>query len=170
MGPARSLTILLVDDSVSDTRLLREALKESSLPIQLHVVADGAEALDRLHAVELGLANAPDLIVLDLNLPKKDGREVLAEIKASPYLKQIPVLVMTSSNADEDVAEVYSLNANCYITKPTDLHAYMSVVRAIENFWFLTATLPSSTSQAASLHRLSPMSQARELYRSLLRH
>jgi chemotaxis family two-component system response regulator Rcp1 len=170
MGSARSLTILLVDDSVSDTRLLKEALKESSLPIQVNVASDGAEALDYLHTVELGLATPPDLIVLDLNLPKKDGREVLVEIKGSPYLKQIPVLVMTSSNADEDVAEVYSLNANCYITKPTDLHAYMGVVRAIENFWFLTATLPSSANQATGLPRLSPISRTEEPYHSLLRH
>jgi two-component system, chemotaxis family, response regulator Rcp1 len=100
------------------------------------------EALEYLHGTERGVNRRPNLVLLDLNLPKKNGREVLAEIKASPKLKQIPVLVMTSSHSDEDVIQAYSLNANCYITKPGDLNQYLSVVRAIEAFWFFTATLP----------------------------
>ena len=91
----------------------------------------------------------PDLILLDLNLPRKNGREVLAEVKSSPTLRQIPVLVMTSSRSDEDVAEAYALNANCFITKPSDLDEYQSVVKAIEDFWFLTATLPDAVRPAA---------------------
>lgn len=140
----KSLRILLVEDSPSDVRLVREALKETAVPVQISVARDGVEAMDHLHQAEMGLVNCPDLILLDLNLPRKNGREVLSEIKASPRLKQIPVLVMTSSRADEDIAQAYSLNANCYITKPTDLQDYMNVVRAIEEFWFFTATLPDS--------------------------
>jgi CheY-like chemotaxis protein len=142
----RSLRILLVEDSPSDVRLIREALKETPLPVQITVARDGVEATDYLHQSETGLTTRPDLILLDLNLPRKNGREVLAEVKASPKLKQIPVLVMTSSRADEDVSQAYALNANCYITKPGDLREYVHVVRAIENFWFLTATLPDTFS------------------------
>jgi two-component system, chemotaxis family, response regulator Rcp1 len=105
---------------------------------------DGLEALDVLHQVDMGLASRPDLVLLDLNLPKKNGREVLAEIKSTRNLKQIPVLVMTSSRAEDDIREAYALNANCYIVKPDDLHEYVNVVRAIEDFWFFTAMLPES--------------------------
>ncbi|MBV9404569.1 MAG: response regulator [Acidobacteriaceae bacterium] len=140
----KSLRILLVEDSPSDVRLIREALKETPVPVQITVARDGIEAIEYLHQTELGLATRPDLILLDLNLPRKNGREVLAEVKSSPTLKQIPVLVMTSSRSDEDVAEAYSLNANCYIAKPGDLNEYVSVVRAIEEFWFMTATLPDT--------------------------
>ena len=140
----KSLRILLVEDSPSDVRLIREALKEASVPVLIIVARDGVEATDHLQQAEAGFAVRPDLILLDLNLPRKNGKEVLAEIKASPNLKQIPVLVMTSSRSDEDIAQAYSLNANCYITKPGDLHEYIHVVRAIEEFWFLTATLPDS--------------------------
>lgn len=140
----KSLRILLVEDSPSDVRLIREALKETPVPVQITVARDGVEATDYLHQAEQGLATRPDLMLLDLNLPRKNGREVLAEVKSSPNLKQIPVLVMTSSASDEDVSEAYSLNANCYITKPGDLNEYVHVVRAIEEFWFLTATLPDT--------------------------
>jgi len=140
----RSVEILLVEDSPSDVRLIREALKESTLPVRLTVARDGVEATDLLLKVQAGYETRPDLILLDLNLPRKNGREVLAEVKASPTLKQIPVLVMTSSTNDEDIAEVYSLNANCYIHKPADLQQYLNAVRAIEEFWFVTATLPES--------------------------
>lgn len=139
------LRILLVEDSPSDVRLIREALKETPVPVQITVAQDGVEAMDYLRSTETGSANRPDLVLLDLNLPRKNGREVLAEVKSSPGLKQIPVLVMTSSCADEDIAQAYALNANCYITKPGDLQEYISVVRAIEDFWFLTATLPEGT-------------------------
>ena len=148
----KSLEILLVEDSPADVRLIREALKETPLLVQLTVAQDGVEAMDLLHATERNEASRPDLILLDLNLPRKNGREVLAEIKSSPTLKQIPVLVMTSSRADEDVTAVYALNANCYITKPCELSEYVNVVRAIEDFWFVTATLPESTGISARLY------------------
>ena len=150
-GPAnlRSLNILLVEDSPSDVRLIREALKESPIPVQVMVARDGVEAMDCLRQGELGLAMRPDLILLDLNLPRKNGREVLAEVKGSPNLRQIPVLVMTSSRSDEDIEQAYALNANCYITKPSDLEDYVNVVRSIENFWFLTATLPDNFRRTA---------------------
>ena len=141
----RSLRILLVEDSPSDVRLIREALKDARVPVQIMVARDGVEATEHLKQSEQGQAIRPDLVLLDLNLPRKDGKEVLAEVKTSPSLKQIPVLVMTSSRSDEDIAQAYSLNANCYITKPGDLQEYVHVVRAIEDFWFLTATLPDSS-------------------------
>lgn len=140
----KSLRILLVEDSPSDVRLIREALRETSVPVQITVARDGIEAMDYLHEAEAGVGNVPDLVLLDLNLPRKNGREVLSEVKGSPTLKQIPVLVMTSSRADEDISQAYALNANCYITKPADLRDYVNVVRAIEDFWFITATLPDS--------------------------
>lgn len=134
----------MVEDSSSDVRLIKEALKDDGISVQMMVARDGVEAMDILHQSVRGLVPRPDLLVLDLNLPRKNGREVLAEVKASPALKQIPVLVMTSSQADEDVAQCYALNANCYITKPTDLSEFRSVIRAIEEFWFFTVTLPST--------------------------
>jgi two-component system, chemotaxis family, response regulator Rcp1 len=140
----KSLRILLVEDSPSDVRLIREALNQTPLQIQITLARDGVEAMDYLRQSEAGLVNRPDMILLDLNLPRKNGREVLAEVKASPRLKQIPVLVMTSSKADEDITQAYSLNANCYITKPQNLQEYIDVVRSIEDFWFGTATLPDA--------------------------
>ncbi len=138
----KSLKILLVEDTPSDVRLIREALKDTPVPVDMMVAYDGVEAMEILHTADATGVNRPDLVLLDLNLPRMNGREVLAEVKSSPTLKQIPVLVMTSSQADEDIAQAYALNANCYITKPGDLSEYISVVRAIEDFWFLTATLP----------------------------
>ena len=140
----KRLEILLVEDCPSDVRLIREALKQTCADVGITVARDGIEALEYLRGSERGLNRRPNLILLDLNLPRKNGREVLAEIKSSPMLKQIPVLVMTGSHADEDVAQAYALNANCYITKPGDLNEYLSVVRAIEDFWFFTATLPDA--------------------------
>ena len=144
MAVMKSLRILLVEDSPSDVRLIREALKEAAVPVQITVARDGVEATDLLQQVASGLANRPDLVLLDLNLPRKNGREVLAEVKGSAKLKQIPVLIMTSSKSDEDIAQAYELNANCYITKPADLAEYINVVRAIEEFWFFTVTLPDA--------------------------
>ncbi len=138
------LRILLVEDNPSDVRLVREALKETELSVQIIVARDGVEAMDYLYQASSSGVGRPEMVLLDLNLPRKNGREVLAEIKSSPALKQIPVLIMTSSRADEDISQAYNLNANCYITKPTDLREYLEVVRAIENFWFLTATLPDA--------------------------
>jgi CheY-like chemotaxis protein len=146
----RSVRILLVEDSPSDVRLIREALKDAPVPIQLTIARDGIEATEYLQQSESGVVSRPDLILLDLNLPRKNGREVLAEVKSSPTLKQIPILVMTSSRSDEDISQVYALNANCFITKPGDLDEYQSVVKSIENFWFLTASLPDSLVSSAA--------------------
>jgi two-component system, chemotaxis family, response regulator Rcp1 len=139
-----SLRILLVEDSPSDVRLIKEVLKQAPLEVQVALARDGVEAMDYLRQSEVGLVNRPDIILLDLNLPRKNGREVLAEVKTAPNLKQIPVLVMTTSKAEDDIAQAYNLNANCYIAKPADLQEYVEVVRAIENFWLRTATLPDA--------------------------
>lgn len=147
----KSLRLLVVEDSPSDIRLIKEALKETGAPVQMAVAQDGVEAMEYLHNSELGLVSRPDLILLDLNLPRMNGREVLAQVKGSATLRQIPVLVMTSSRADEDISQCYSLNANCYITKPSDLVEYLNVVRTIEEFWFFTATLPDSFRKPAAL-------------------
>ena len=144
MNELKSIRILLVEDSPSDVRLIQEALKNTPITVQITVARDGVEATDYLNRAAAGLAVMPDLILLDLNLPRKHGWEVLAEVKADPATKHVPVLVMTSSKADEDVMQAYSLNANCYIPKPTDLTDYVNVVTAIEDFWFITASLPET--------------------------
>lgn len=137
------IKILLVEDNPGDVRLTLEALKDASLPSEVDVVTDGEEALSYLrqegdHAgIEL-----PDLILLDLNLPRKDGREVLEEIKDDPSLKKIPVVVLTTSEAESDIVKVYELHANCYITKPVDLDRFMNVIKTIEEFWFGIVNLP----------------------------
>ena len=120
--------------------------------------------MEYLHSSEHDPVSRPDLVLLDLNLPRKNGREVLAELKSAPGLKQIPVLVMTSSRADEDVSQAYALNANCYITKPANLNEYIEVVRAIETFWFMTATLPGGRSAAPDA--LSYSGRSRRLLKS----
>jgi two-component system, chemotaxis family, response regulator Rcp1 len=136
--------VLLVEDNPGDVRLTKEALKEGKLLNQLTVVGDGVEALSFLRK-EGKYADAlqPELILLDLNLPKKDGREVLAEIKADPSLRRIPVVVLTTSSAEEDILKIYDLHANCYITKPVDLEQFMGVVKSIEDFWVSVVKLPS---------------------------
>ena len=137
----RTIEVLLVEDNAGSARLTTEALLEGSFNIHVTLARDGVDAMERLsHSKANDNQGMPDLILLDLNLPRKNGREVLAEIKSSPDLRQIPVLVMTSSRADEDVARAYSLNANCYIVKPHELSEYVRVIRAIEDFWFFTAT------------------------------
>jgi two-component system, chemotaxis family, response regulator Rcp1 len=139
-----SIQVLLVEDNPGDVRLTKEALKEGKLLNQLTVVGDGVEALSFLRR-EGKYADAlqPELILLDLNLPKKDGREVLAEIKADPNLRRIPVVVLTTSSAEEDILRIYDLHANCYITKPVDLEQFMGVVKSIEDFWVSVVKLPS---------------------------
>ena len=141
--------ILLVEDNPGDVRLTREALKEGKILNHVSVVGDGVEALAFLRR-EDKYANAvrPDLILLDLNLPKKDGREVLAEIKADVGLKKIPVVILTASAAEQDVLKTYDLHANCYITKPVDLEQFIKIVRLIEDFWFTIARLPSGARPA----------------------
>jgi chemotaxis family two-component system response regulator Rcp1 len=144
----KPVELLLVEDNPGDVRLTQEALKESSMNVHLNVAKDGVEALDFLyHKDPFRNAPQPDLILLDLNLPRKSGREVLSEIKADPKLKRIPVLVMTTSRAEQDIQRAYQLNANCYITKPMDLDDFLRTVRAIEEFWLNTATLPSAFKQ-----------------------
>ena len=136
----RPVEVLLVEDSPGDVRLTREALREGKLRNNLHVARNGVEALDFLS--RSGEAR-PDLILLDLSLPKKDGREVLAAVKADPELRRIPVVILTSSGAEEDIARTYDLHANCYIRKPVDLEQFISVVKNVERFWLTVVTLPS---------------------------
>jgi two-component system, chemotaxis family, response regulator Rcp1 len=139
------IQVLLVEDNPGDVRLTKEALKEGKLLNQLTVVGDGVEALSFLRKEGIyAEAPQPELILLDLNLPKKDGREVLAEIKADPHLRRIPVVVLTTSSSEEDILKIYDLHANCYITKPVDLEQFMGVVKSIEDFWVSVVKLPSS--------------------------
>ena len=141
--PASPVEILLVEDNPGDVRLTQEALKEGKVYSNLHWAKDGVEALEFLKR-EGKHANAPrpDIILLDLNLPKKDGREVLAVIKRDAELKQIPVVVLTTSKAEEDVLKSYELHANCYVTKPVDLEKFIQVVQSIDRFWLTVVTLP----------------------------
>ena len=135
--------ILLVEDNPGDERLTREALKEGKVYNNLHWVKDGVEAMEFLYRRgKYKDAPRPDIILLDLNLPKKDGREVLQEIKADDALKRIPVVVLTTSKAEEDVLKTYDLHANCYVTKPVDLEKFIVVVRSIDVFWLTVVTLP----------------------------
>ncbi|MBI3604092.1 MAG: response regulator [Nitrospirae bacterium] len=137
------IDILLVEDNPGDVRLTKEALSASKLSNQLHVVPDGVEALAYLHQQgPYAQQPRPDLILLDLNLPKKDGREVLADIKADPLLKRIPVVVLTTSQAEQDILKTYELHANCYVTKPVDLDQFVEVVRSIKDFWLTIVKLP----------------------------
>lgn len=140
----RPIEILMVEDNPGDVRLAQEALRESKLTNRIHAVSDGLAALAFLRR-QGSYADVvqPDLILLDLNLPKKNGREVLAEIKEDPELKRIPVVILTSSRAEEDVLRSYNLHANCYISKPVDLARFMEVVKSVENFWASIVTLPT---------------------------
>jgi chemotaxis family two-component system response regulator Rcp1 len=140
---ATPIEILLVEDNPGDVRLTQEVLRDGKVRNTLRVAGDGEEALAMLRR-EGAFANSPrpDVILLDLNLPKKDGRTVLAEIKADPSLHRIPVVVLTTSKAEEDVLKSYDLNANCYITKPVDLDQFIKVVRMIEDFWLSIVVLP----------------------------
>jgi chemotaxis family two-component system response regulator Rcp1 len=141
--PTEAIDILLVEDSPGDVMLTQEAFQVATVPNKLHITRDGAEAMAFLRREGVyAEAPRPDLILLDLNLPKKDGRTTLAEIKADVSLKTIPVLIFTSSAADADILSSYQLRANCYITKPVDLDGFAKVVRSVENFWFSLAQLP----------------------------
>ena len=140
---ATPIEVLLVEDSPGDVRLTREAFKDAKVHINLHVASDGAEAMDFLnHNGKHCNAPRPDLILLDLNLPKKDGREVLEEIKESATLKSIPVVILTTSASDTDILRSYRLHANCYITKPVGLEGFLTVVKSIDNFWLSVVKLP----------------------------
>jgi two-component system, chemotaxis family, response regulator Rcp1 len=141
------IEVLLVEDSVGDVRLTREAFKDARVHINLHVAVDGDDAMTFLKR-ERQYADAPrpDLILLDLNLPKKDGREVLKEIKESPTLAIIPVVILTTSASEEDILRTYQLHANCYITKPVDLEGFLKVVKSIDTFWLSVVKLPPDPS------------------------
>jgi CheY-like chemotaxis protein len=141
----RPIEILLVEDNPGDVRLTIEALKDGKVSNRLHVVKDGVEALVFLRQEgPYAAAPRPDVILLDLNLPKKDGRQVLEEIKADEHLRRIPVVVLTTSSSEQDILRTYDLHANCYITKPVDLEQFIDVVRGIEDFWLTVVKLPNS--------------------------
>jgi chemotaxis family two-component system response regulator Rcp1 len=140
---SRPIEILLVEDSPGDVRLTKEALREGKVLNTLHVAEDGVQAMEFLRRKgKQAQAPRPDVILLDLNLPRKDGREVLAEIKSDDDLKRIPVVILTISQAEEDILKTYNLGANCYINKPADLEQFTKVVKSIDNFWFTIVTLP----------------------------
>lgn len=148
---SRAIEVLLVEDNPGDANLIRIAFADASsqtcrdraIDVHLNVVADGVEAMDFLHRQgEYQQAMPPDLILLDWNLPRKDGREVLAEIAADNRFQRIPVVVLTTSQAEEDILKAYNLHANCYITKPVDFNHFIQIVRSIEDFWFNVVQLP----------------------------
>jgi two-component system, chemotaxis family, response regulator Rcp1 len=142
---ARPIEILLVEDSPSDAALTIEALKAGKVSNRLSQVSDGVEALNFLRRTgDYAKAPKPDLILLDLNLPRKDGREVLDEIKRDESLKTIPVIVLTTSHSDRDILRSYELHANCYITKPVEFSKFIDIVRSIEQFWLSVVTLPNA--------------------------
>ncbi len=140
---AKTIEVLLVEDNPGDVRLTFEAMKEGKVVNHINVARDGVEAMAYLHR-DGAYRNAarPDLILLDLNLPRKSGREVLAEVKADESLRQIPVVILTTSQAEEDILRTYNLHANCYVTKPVDLEQFIQVVRSINDFWFSVVKLP----------------------------
>lgn len=141
-----SINILLVEDNPADAELTRVAMDEVKMINSLHIVSDGIDALDFLYRRgAFGDAPRPDLILLDLNLPRKDGREVLAEIKEDENLKTIPIVILTSSSAEEDILRTYKLHANAFISKPVDLDQFIRVVRTIEEFWIAIVKLPPKT-------------------------
>lgn len=139
----RARDILLVEDNPGDVRLMKEALKEGKTTVNLHHVGDGVEALSYLKQKgSYARAPRPDLVLLDLNLPKKDGREVLGVLKHDPALLRIPVVVLTTSNSDQDIQKSYDLHANCYITKPVDFDEFIDVMKSISHFWLQIASIP----------------------------
>ena len=147
----RPIEILLVEDSPSDTELTIEALRDFKVRNHVSVVEDGVQAMQFLRRQDpYAQAPRPDLIMLDLNLPRKDGREVLAAIKTDDNLKSIPIVVLTTSRADQDILRAYQLNANCYINKPVDFNQFLEVIRSIESFWLYVVTLPPSPRADAS--------------------
>jgi CheY-like chemotaxis protein len=141
----RPAEVLLVEDSPGDVRLTREALKEGKVRNNLSVVSDGVEAMEFLRREgKYKDAPRPDIVLLDLNMPRKDGREVLAEMKSDEQLKRIPVVVLTTSEAEQDILRTYDLHANCYLTKPVDLEQFISIVKSVEDFWLTIVQLPKS--------------------------
>ena len=144
MATGRSVEILLVEDNPADVLLMKEALQEGKMSNNLHIAGNGDEAMDFLRKRgKFENAVRPDLIMLDLNLPKKDGMEVLAEVKNDPDLKKIPIVIITTSRSEEDIDKTYSLHANAYVTKPVSVRQFFDVVQEIEDFWFTIVKLPS---------------------------
>lgn len=144
MRKSRPVNILLIEDNPGDVRLAQEAFKEGKINVQLNVVMDGLEAINYLRKIgNYENVDTPDLVLLDLNLPKKDGREVLGDIKADPKLRSIPVVILTTSNAEQDILNSYNLHVNCYINKPVDFDRFFDIIQKIEDFWLQTAILPS---------------------------
>ena len=138
------IDILLVEDNPGDVRLTREALRDGKIYNNLYVAKDGVEAMAFLHKTgQYSRAPRPDLILLDLNLPRKDGHEVLAEVKTDESLRRIPVVILTTSQAEEDIIKTYDLHVNCYITKPVDLDQFVKIVKSIEDFWLTIVKLPA---------------------------
>jgi CheY-like chemotaxis protein len=143
MKPSKA-DVLLVEDSAAEARLAREALRETRLPVQLHVASDGVQAMDFLRRQgPYQEAPRPHLVLLDLNLPRKDGREVLRDIKADDELRRIPVVVLTTSQAPTDIIRAYELYANCYIQKPLELDGFIEIVKSIQRYWLQMAELPA---------------------------
>jgi two-component system, chemotaxis family, response regulator Rcp1 len=139
----RPINLLIVEDNPGDVRLIKEALREGRVKNHIHAVADGEEAIAYLYKQnDYSNSPRPDLILLDLNLPRKDGREVLAQIKSDKKLNSIPVVILTSSEAEKDILKAYDLNANCFITKPVELEQFLNVVKSIEDFWLTVVKLP----------------------------
>jgi CheY-like chemotaxis protein len=140
---AKPIEILLVEDSPLDIKLTQEALIEGKVKNNLHIVMDGEDAMDFLHKTgKYHAAPRPDIILLDLNLPRKDGREVLAEMKSDPDLRRIPVVILTTSRAEEDIIKTYDLHVNCYVTKPVDMNQFLDAIKSISNFWLTVVALP----------------------------
>lgn len=144
MSTHRAIKILLIEDNPGDVRLTQEAFKESSKNVELDVVMDGVEAVNYLYKQgTYADRTSPDLILLDLNLPKMDGRQVLEKVKSDPNLKRIPIIVLTTSDADQDIMKSYNLHVNCYLNKPVDFDQFFDIIQKIEDFWLTTAVLPT---------------------------
>lgn len=135
---AETIKVLLVEDSQADARLIKEVFRDEKIMVDLDIARDGEEAMDYL----LSEGNNPDLVILDLNLPRKDGREVLAEIKENKSLRTIPVVILTTSQSEEDILKSYKLNANCYVTKPIDLDQFIKIIKSLDEFWFSAVKFP----------------------------
>jgi two-component system response regulator len=135
---AETIKVLLVEDSQADARLIKEVFRDEKIMVDLDIARDGEEAMEYL----LREGNNPDLVILDLNLPRKDGREVLAEIKENKSLRTIPVVILTTSQSEEDIIKSYKLNANCYVTKPIDLDQFIKIIKSLDEFWFSAVKFP----------------------------
>ena len=140
---SRPIRVLLAEDNLGDAELVRDTFEDSKFHLELTVVADGVQALDYLHKRgDFEYVTTPDILILDLNLPRIDGKQVLIHVRAEPTLATLPIVILTSSDAERDIRQSYALGANCYVTKAMDLHAFQAVLRSIDHFWFNAAKLP----------------------------